>query len=1111
MPAVAPGDTATTDGFAGAGESLALAAWYLRHRRAVVFLARDVLSAAHAVEELAFFAPEVPVRLFPDWGGLPYDRYSPPAELQAERMAALSEMSYAPAITIAPIIAAMSPCPPPSYVAARALNLKQGQKLNRESFTAALAACGYARVDRVLAAGEFAAYGGQIDVFPPGEQTPFRLVLADDEIEQLRIFDPRTQLSAGKCDEIRLSPAGECDLSEEGIARFRAGFKSRFDETDDSMMEDINDGREPPGAVFMLPLFFGGVSRLLDYASPETLIVMHDECEDAAARFFQQAERRQRHTEVYERRATLPAAEVFLSPAGLLESLKTFSVLRLQKTAAMPSPPPAAVNRRRSDSHAPLKSFLRETNGRVIIAADGEGRRDSLRHALSDENVETADSFSDCGDGISLTVAPLRGGFVADGLTVLTEAEIFDVRLPPRRTRRRVAEFSGELTPGDIVVHRDYGVGCYAGISEKTVGGEHGEFLCVRYADEQSLWLPVAHLHLLSPYYGEPPALSKLGGRQWKRQRARAEKAARDTAARMLGVHARRAASSGFSHCPDESDMARFAGGFRHEETPDQSSAVSAVLNDMRAPRPMDRLLVADVGFGKTEVAMRAACSAALSGMQTAILAPTTLLAEQHARNFVERFAGFPVQVVSLTRLSGAAEKKQTLAAIADGSADIAIGTHALLQSSVRFCRLGLAVIDEEHRFGVRHKEYFKSLRANIDVLALSATPIPRTMALGLSGVRDISIMATPPPARLAARSVVAPFSQDLIVDACERELLRGGQIYFVHNEIRGLPALAEQLREWLPSMSIVVAHGGMGALEIERAMSRFVRGGVDMLLATTIVESGLDITNANTMIINRADRMGVSRLHQLRGRVGRAGAQAYAYFLTPPEDAMSAKGGARMSAIADYSALGDGWQIAMRDLETRGAGEILGERQSGEIAAVGYTSYQKMVAAAARQMSGDEEPADIDAVVELSSPALLPSVYVPSAPERLHYYRRLSACISEDEIDTVRMEWNDRFGMPPLPAKTLILCHKLRLLAGAVQAARLRVREGVATVEFAENPVCHTELMAHIAADKCRPGKDGNTILIDNLGEDVTESAAHIADFLRALRPTHSESETKP
>ena len=1085
---------------------MALAAWYLRHKRPVLLMSRDVLSAAHALEEITFFAPEVPVRLFPDWGGLPYDRYSPPAEVQTERMAALSEMSYAPAITIAPIIAAMSPCPPPSYVAARALNLKRGQKLNRESFTSALSACGYARVDRVLAAGEFAAYGGQIDIFPPGEQTPFRLVLSDDEIEQLRIFDPRTQLSTGKCEEIRLSPAGECDLSEAGITRFRSEFKSHFGDMEDAAAEGIIAGRESPGAVFMLPLFFGGASRLLDYALPETLIVMHEECEDAAARFFQQAERRQRHAEVYERRATLPAAELFVSPQSLLESLKQFAVLRLQKTAAMPSPPPAAVNRRRTDSHAPLKSFLKEASGRIIIAADGEGRRDSLYHALSDENVETADSFSDCGDGISLTVAPLRGGFVAEGLTVLTEAEIFDVRLPPRRTRRRVAEFSGELTPGDVVVHRDYGVGRYAGISEKTVGGEHGEFLCVHYADEQSLWLPVAHLHLLSPYYGEPPALSKLGGRQWKRQRARAEKAARDTAARMLGVHARRAASTGFSHCPDESDMARFTGGFRHEETPDQSSAVRAVLEDMRASRPMDRLLVADVGFGKTEVAMRAACAAALSGMQTAVLAPTTLLAEQHARNFMERFVGFPVQVVSLTRLSGAIEKKQSLAAIADGGADIAIGTHALLQPSASFSRLGLVIIDEEHRFGVRQKEYFKGLRANVDVLALSATPIPRTMALGLSGVRDISIMATPPPARLAARSIVAPFSQDLIVDACERELLRGGQIYFVNNDIRGLSSLAEKLQEWLPSMSIVIAHGGMGALEIERAMSRFVRGDVDMLLATTIVESGLDITNANTMIINRADRMGVSRLHQLRGRVGRAGAQAYAYFLTPPEDAMSPKGEARMSAIADYSGLGDGWQIAMRDLETRGAGEILGERQSGEIAAVGYASYQKMVAAAARQISGDEEPADIDAVVELSSPALLPSIYVPSAAERLRYYRRLSACITEDEIDTVRMEWDDRFGMPPPPAKTLILCHKLRLLAGAVQAARLRVQESVATVEFPENPICRTELLANIAKGKCRAGKDGNTILIDNVGENAAEAATHIADFLRALRPTQSE-----
>ena len=1108
LPTPAPGATARFAAPSGAGESLAVAAWHRKHRRPVLWLTKDALSAAHAAEELAFFAPDIESRLLPDWEILPFARMSPAPDLQAARMAALGAMRRG-GVTVAPASAALLPHPPPGFVAARAM--KPGDKIDAPALIAGLAERGYARTDRVLAAGEFAVNGGHIDIFPPAAEQPSRLVLEDDEIEQIRVFVPQTQMSSGKSECLRLFPAGECDLSAAGIARFRRAFAARFGDAEDATARAVFRSEPAAGMEFFLPLFFERAARLSEYVAADALLVVGRGCRESLERFMAQARRRRAHAEICEHRPALSAEEVFLPPAALFESLSPLATAEAEEAdGEFAAPPQVAINRRRSDSHAALKEFLRAATGRVILAADSVGRRDSLHAALSGEGfkMRRAAAFDECGDGISLIVAPLRGGFSLSQLqlTVLTEAEIFDVRLPPRRRRQAVfaAAPAEPLASGDAVIHRDYGVGRYAGTFTRTAGGATGEFLRIDYADEQRLWLPAAHLHLLSPYHGEPPALSKLGGGQWKRVRARAEKNARDTAARLLETQARRAAGGGIQHTPDDAAMARFADEFPFEETPDQAEVCRAVLCDMRAPKAMDRLVVADVGFGKTEVAMRAVCAAVLSGMQAAVLAPTTLLAEQHARSFADRFAGFPARLASLTRLSGAREKKRALEEIADGRADIVIGTHALLGKSAKFKRLGLAVIDEEHRFGVRQKEHFKTLRADVDVLALSATPIPRTMAMALEGVRDISVISTPPPQRLAVRTEVAAFSRELIADACERELLRGGQIYFVHNDIRGLPEIAAKLREWLPAMTVVVAHGGMRAAEIERAMRRFVRGEADMLLATSIVESGLDIANANTIVINRADRMGVSRLHQLRGRVGRAGAQAYAYLLTSPEGAATAEGKVRLDAVADCGALGDGLYIALRDLEARGAGEIFGERQSGDLAAVGYALYQKMVNAAVRQLSGGGD--DIETTVELSAPALLPSDYAPAVGERLHYYRRLSSAADNAAIDAVRLEWEDRFGKPPPAALRLIACHKLRLLAGAAQAAKLRVRNGAATAEFVDAPKCREVLIQKIAAGQCRPS-GGGAIVIDNLDKDPMKCAAQLEKFLRDLIPAAAPS----
>ena len=1095
-------------GRAGAGDSLLLAGLWQQTKRPILFLASDPATAAHVAEECAFFAPEAPLRFLPDWGCLPFDRESPPLDLQSERISALAAFRQTPSIVIAAASTALLPCPPPAHIAARAFQIKIGKRIRSDILIDSLIANGYARVDRVLAAGEFAMYGGQVDIYPPGAVHPCRLVLFDDEIEEIRLFDTTTQRSIQTIQQAEVLPPGECDMSADGIARFCENYRRRFAEIKDADGERVCNGESAPGMEFYLPLFFDTTARLHTYAPDNLIVVLANGCQESLEHFMQQAQRRQKNAELYEGRAVLSAEEVFLPPAELFAQLSRFSTIELcGKTQAIP--PAASMNYRRDYSHAALAAFLSEARGDVVITAAAEGRLASLCASLKNTGitVRRADSFAHCIDddknanpNISAAVANLRGGFADCGLTLLTEAEIFDIR--PRPARRRRLDDSlqmEELAEGQLVVHRDYGIGRYLGMQDKTIGGESGEFLCIEYASQQRLWLPIAHLHLLLPHGGGRDELSTLGSTKWRRAHARAAKQARDTAARLLDIHARRNRADGISHIPDAAVLARFADGFPFAETADQTATIDSVLADMRSPRPMDRLLAADVGFGKTEVAMRAACAAALSGYQTALLAPTTLLAEQHAQTFAARFAGFPVRLASLNRLS--IGKKKTLADLATGRIDIVIGTHALLQPAVQFHRLGLLIIDEEHRFGVRQKEYFKSLRANIDVLAMSATPIPRTMGMALEGLRTLSIINTPPPLRLPVRTTVAPFSRELILDACERELLRSGQIYFVHNDIGGLPAMEERLQEWLPSMRIVVAHGSMPAAAIERAMRRFVRRDADMLLCTVIIESGLDIASTNTIIINRADRMGISRLHQLRGRVGRADVQAHALLLVP-QDGASQTAKSRLHTLSAHARAGGGLALALRDLEIRGMGEILGERQSGDIAAVGTSLYQRMLNTAVRQLeSGAPEVAELS-VVELPAAALLPADYVHSAAERLRYYRALSACANESAVSDIRLEWEDRFGRLPPLATNLMTSHRLRLQAAAAGVLAVRPgRNSTAHLQFMSNPATRDNLLSAVAAGACRVHRDGKTIVLENMPDDASEWAEKTALFLRDLQ----------
>ena len=1125
-------------GFCGSGEALAIARFVRGDGRPALLLARDALSAAHLAEEIPFFAPELPVQLLPDWETLPYDAFAPPAEAVGARAKALSRLlDAAPGITIAAATAALGPFAPPRFIAARAFELQVGGTINLSALAARLALGGYARVEQVRAPGEFAVRGGQADIFPAGEFKPLRVVLFDDEVEEIRVFNPETQLSESRAESFQALPAREFDLSPEGARIFQNAFASRFgDERGGAeILSKVRNGEAPPGAEYMLPLFFseGAPARLFDYAPENCRVLLHHDARDNLEAFLHQARLRQKIVSVYEGRPTIPAAELFLSLEEFFLAMKKWRALILQGEDGC-APPPEV-----SDMGG-VAALARKFSGKLILAADGEGRREMLESALRAEGIQTANisEFAEAQAGeVSLAVAPLRSGFVwrdessGENIIALTESEVFQTRLPPRSRRAAAVSASEsfraeEIHAGDLVAHEVHGIGRCLGMKTMQMGGSVGEFLELEYAEGGRLWLPVSQLGNLRRHHGGGAggaggagaqgaaggegevALSKLGSSSWRKSRAKAAKRARDTAARLLEIAANRAANARVRPPVDSAALARFAAAFPHPETPDQARAAAEVLADMQSPKPMDRLLAADVGFGKTEVAMRAACAAALRGEQSAILAPTTLLASQHFRNFTDRFAGWPIRVAELTRHATAPQRRDFFRKLSRGETDIAVGTHALLGREAKWKNLGLAVIDEEHRFGVRQKERFKEMRADVDILALSATPIPRSLSLSLEGVREFSVITTPPQSRLPVKTLVAPFSRALAAEACEREMLRGGQVFFVHNEIRDLESAASRLAEWLPRARIVSAHGGMTAARLEEAMRKFLRREADILVCTTIVESGLDIPNANTLVVDRADRMGLSRLHQLRGRVGRSHAQAFAYFLTPPAGAMTRGAEERLAAIASHSELGGGFHLAMRDLEIRGAGEALGERQSGELDAVGYGVFHSLLKKALRDLRREGKGGraakglvseDVEAVADLGAAALLPSGYVAGVNERLRCYCRLAECGSEADLHAAREELEDRFGRLPPEAELLLESHRLRLLCARTGATRIRAAKDGATIEFGENPPVAKALVEKVAAGECGvAGRNGARLT--GLPENAQERARRIGAFLEGL-----------
>ena len=1075
---------------AGSSDALVLAALTAQRRPIVVFT-ENAWQAQRVCSELLWFAPNKTVNLLPDWETLPYDQISPHQDLISERLATLYQFSRnACDIAVIPITTALYRLPPQSYLAAHTFFLRQGERLDLPALRSQLTVAGYANVSQVLRPGEYAMRGGLIDLFPMGSAVPYRIDLLDSDIETIRTFDVDTQRSIYPVKEIRLLPAHEFPFDESGRSAFRQNFREKFegDPSKSTLYKDVSNGIAPAGIEYYLPLFFESTATLFDYLPADALVCIHHDVANAIEQFWRDVKSRHELLGGDRTRPIMKPADLFLRSEDFFVGLKPFSRVDLPafgtdverekisdgrlETHALPA---LDVDRRANNPIEKLTAFITGFSGHVLLVAESLGRRETLlelfgRHGLKPVTCEDYAAFVVSTERIMLAVAPLTTGFVLSEphWAVITENELYATQV--KQTRRRDARKTtpegmlrdlSEVRVGDPVVHAQHGIGRYLGLVNLDLGEGETEFLHLEYGGSDKLYIPVAQLHQISRYSGASPdaaPLHRLGSGQWEKAKRKAAEQVRDTAAELLNLYAQRAAREGFAFAFQATDYENFVAGFQFEETPDQAAAINAVLDDMRSGKPMDRLVCGDVGFGKTEVAMRAAFVAVSGGKQVAILVPTTLLAEQHFENFSDRFAEWPVKIAEISRFRSAKEQAVALEGMADGTIDIVIGTHRLIQKDIKFKRLGLTIIDEEHRFGVRQKEQLKSLRAEVDVLTLTATPIPRTLALSMEGLRDFSVIATAPQKRLSIKTFVYPFSMGIIREAVLRELKRGGQVYFLHNEVDTIRLAYEKLAGLLPEARIAIAHGQLRERELEQVMRDFYQQHFNVLLCSTIIETGIDVPTANTIIIERADKFGLAQLHQLRGRVGRSHHQAYAYLLTPPEGSLTAQAKKRLEAIQMMEDLGSGFFLAMHDLEIRGAGEILGDSQSGEMQEIGFNLYVEMLDSAVRALRQGKvwdvgAPLDFTTEINLHVPALLPNDYCGDVHERLVLYKRLASCQSMDELSDLQEEMIDRFGLPTTPVKALLESHRLRVLAKVVGVAKIDANIEAIQLQFIPNP----------------------------------------------------------
>ncbi len=1089
------------------GSSVGLAISQAAQHAPLIVITPDSLSAQRLIEDIQFFT-DLPLLTFPDWETLPYDIFSPHPDIISERLNTLYQLpTLEQGLLVLPINTLMLRLAPINYVRNNSLLLSTGQALN--PLQQLLTENGYRGVSQVMEHGEFAIRGELVDVFPMGDKHPYRLEFSNDKLINIRRFDSETQRTDTSVDEIRLLPASELPLTN--IQHFRSNWRTAFsgDSSKCQIYQDVSAGLAPAGIEYYLPLFFEQTQSLFDYLPKNSILFTLEGVLETAEQFWQEINQRYEQLRHQKERPILPPTQLFLQANQVFAECNNYRHINLSQQEksieiqfATRQPPSLPVDARASEPLAALTTFIQEFKGRILIAAETTGRRESLltlfnKHDLKPTQVDNWRAFLDNKAEFCITVAPLQQGlileskalalepakakaldsksqlslfetqFASNSIAIISETQLFGERVAQRRLRSKEKETDAivrdltELTIGAPIVHETHGVGRYQGLVTLTVGGIESEFLHLEYAKQDKLYVPIYSLHLVRRFTGMDPEhapLHRLSSGQWEKARTKAAQKASDVAAELLDIYARRAARKGHVFKIEPNDYEAFAQAFPFEETPDQQKAIEAILDDMYSERPMDRLICGDVGFGKTEVAMRAAFIAVMDGQQVAVLVPTTLLAQQHYQTFQDRFADWPVKVEQLSRFSSKKQQTESLKAIAEGKAEIVIGTHKLLQKNIEFNKLGLVIIDEEHRFGVKQKERFKSLRAEVDILTLTATPIPRSLNMALSKLRDLSIIATPPARRLAIKTFISEWENGLLQEAILRELKRGGQVYLLHNDIESIKKMAREIEELVPEARVNTAHGKMRERELETVMQDFYHRRFNVLVCTTIIETGIDVPTANTIIINRADKLGLAQLYQLRGRVGRSHHRAYAYLIIPPRKAMSKDAQKRIEAIGSLEELGMGFTLASHDLEIRGAGELLGGEQSGHIQEIGYDLYTELLERAVKSLESGEEPElnqplSHGAEVNLHTTALLPNDYIADVHTRLIMYKRIANAPNIATLNDIQIEMIDRFGLLPEAATALLKSTEIKLKSTALGIDKIDFGAEGGYILFDEKP----------------------------------------------------------
>lgn len=1073
------------------GAALPLAIAQAAKKETFVIVLTDSTQSANRLErELRIFLPpkDFPVYHFPDWETLPYDNFSPHQDIISDRLLVLSQLSsFQKGILVVPVTTLMHRISPKAYIHAHSLVLKVGDQFDWENMRRRFEQSGYRYVSNVVTHGEFAIRGSIVDIFPMGQTKPVRIDLFDNEIDSLRLFDPETQRSDEKIESLTCLPAREFPLTEEAISLFRQNWRAAFtgDPSLCSIYQEISQGAASQGIEYYLPLFFEQTNTLFDYLPKDSVVIRFKDIETASENFWQEIQTRYEQYRHDYQRPILPPKDIFLQTNELFSYFKQFRQINVQhapfekthqgdinfNTAIFPD---LTIESRSDNPLVKLQTFVDTKKGKILFCAESAGRRESLIELLSRANIKpkiykTWDEFCDQDEKLGITIAPLDEGFwLVDEQSIwIAESQLYGQQVLQRRRRQKTTQDLDapirdlmELSLGAPVVHIDHGVGRYRGLTHITIDNTPAEYLILEYADNDKLYVPVSSLHLISQYSGAQVThapLHKLGTDQWEKAKRKAADKAYDVAAELLDIYSHRAAKQGFRFSKADDHYFQFASGFPFEETPDQAKAIEQVLADMRSDKTMDRLVCGDVGFGKTEVALRAAFVAVQDSKQVVVLVPTTLLAQQHYETFSDRFADWPIRIEVISRFRTKKEQEQVLSALSEGKVDIIIGTHKLLHEEVKFKDLGLAIIDEEHRFGVRQKERLKALRAEVDILTLTATPIPRTLNMAFSSLRDLSIIATPPAKRLSIKTFVREYNRTLVEEAILRELMRGGQVYYLHNDVETIEKVANDLAS-IPQARIGVAHGQMRERQLEHVMSEFYHQRFNVLVCTTIIETGIDIPSANTIIIDRADKLGLAQMHQLRGRVGRSHHQAYAYCLTPAHNRLTPDAVKRLDAIESLEELGSGFTLATHDLEIRGAGELLGDEQSGNMNAVGFNLYMEMLQKAVQSLKSGKkitlaEHLRQGAEISLQLPALIPENYLPDVHSRLVLYKRIANAKDLSQLRELQVEMIDRFGLLPDSTKNLFKLTELKIKAEPIGIRKIEASTQNGKIEFSPHP----------------------------------------------------------